>query len=83
MKTWTWRHGDIDMETWNKKISNGKRKPTRFSLIRLLFAHCANGSLRFVLLMTKKQMEGFVLKTDYTAPFLQDSYYLYRSLNSP
>ncbi len=29
-------------------VSHGKRKkrkPNRFSLIRLLFAHCANGSL--------------------------------------
>jgi hypothetical protein len=48
-----WRHGGMktfihgDMET-----SNGKRKPRRFSLIHLPFAHCANGSLSFVCSLT-------------------------------
>jgi hypothetical protein len=37
-------------------VSNGKRKPRRFSLIRLPFAHCRNGSLFFVRLLAKKQM---------------------------
>ncbi len=35
----------------------GKRKPRRFSLIRLPFALCANVSLPFVHLLTKKQTE--------------------------
>ncbi len=35
--------------------SNGKRKPRRFSLIRLQFPHSANGSFSFVCLFTKKQ----------------------------
>jgi hypothetical protein len=34
------RHGDMDMETWRHgDIKHGKRKPRRFSLIRLPFAH--------------------------------------------
>jgi hypothetical protein len=44
------RHEDMDMET-----SNGKWKPRQFFLIRLPFAHRANGSLSFVRLLTKKQ----------------------------
>jgi hypothetical protein len=36
---------------------NGKWKLRQFSLICLLFAHCANGSLLFFFLLTKKQME--------------------------
>ncbi len=36
---------------------NGKRKPRRFSLIRSLFAHRANGSLSFVRLLTEVQLE--------------------------
>jgi hypothetical protein len=48
----TWRHRDMDMET-----TDGKRKPRRFSLIGLLFAHRANGGLSFVCLLTKKQTE--------------------------
>ncbi len=73
MKTWshedmeTWRPGD--METWRHKVmetSNGKRKwkHRRFSLFYLPCAHCANGSLSFVRLLTKKQMEVIRLKTD-------------------
>ncbi len=34
-------------------VSNGKRKPRRFSLIRLPFAHLANGSLSFVRLFRR------------------------------
>ncbi len=47
----TWRHGDMetwwhgDMKTWSMEAPNGKRKPRRFSLIHLPFAHRANGSL--------------------------------------
>jgi hypothetical protein len=37
--------------------SSGERKPRRFSIIRLLFAHRENGSLSFVHLLTKKQTE--------------------------
>jgi hypothetical protein len=51
--------GDMDMETQ----SNGKR-PRRFFLIRLPFAHRANGSLSFVRLLTKKQKEVIRLLTD-------------------
>ncbi len=36
-------------------VSNGKRKFGRFSIIRWLFAHRANGSLLFVRFLTKKQ----------------------------
>ncbi len=43
----------------------GKRKPRRFSLVHLLFAHRANGSLLFVRLLTKKQTEAVRLQTDY------------------
>jgi hypothetical protein len=38
-------------------VSNGKRKPRRFSLLRLPSAHHANRSLLFVRLLTKKQTE--------------------------
>ncbi len=38
--------------------------PRRFFLIRLPFAHCANGSLSFVRLLTKKQMEVICWQTD-------------------
>jgi hypothetical protein len=49
--TWNiekWRHEDgaMEMETWRHQT--GKRKPRRFSLVRLPFAPCANGSLSFV-----------------------------------
>ncbi len=47
----TW-HGDMEFQTGNEK-----RKPRRFSLIRLPFGHCANGSLSFVHLLTKKETE--------------------------
>jgi hypothetical protein len=79
METWkhgkmeTWRHGDMDMETWTLRhgqgdvgTSNGKQKPRRFSVIRLLFAHRANGSLPFIHLLTKKQTEVIHLQTDST-----------------
>ncbi len=39
------------------ETSNRIRKPRRFSSIRLLFAHHANGNLSFVCLLTKKQTE--------------------------
>ncbi len=70
----TWKHGDIDMETWKHrgmehgyqktsrmKTLNGKRKPKRFSLIRLPSAHPANGSLFFVRLL---MVEVIRLQTD-------------------
>jgi hypothetical protein len=56
METWRHRHGDIDME-----ISYGKR---RFSLIRLTFAHRANGSSSFVCVLTKKQTEFISLQSE-------------------
>jgi hypothetical protein len=45
--------------------SNGKRKTVAraISLIRLLFASCANGSLSFVHLLTKKQTSVIRLQT--------------------
>ncbi len=39
------------------------RKPRR-SMIRLPFAHCANGSLSFVSLLTKKQIELILMQTN-------------------
>ncbi len=42
----------------------GKRKPSWFSLIHLLFAHHANRSLSFVPLFMKKQMDVIWLLTD-------------------
>jgi hypothetical protein len=41
-----------------------KWKTRRFSSIRLLFAHCANGSLLFLRLFTKKQTEVIRLQMD-------------------
>jgi hypothetical protein len=38
--------------TWTHQKENGKRKPRRFSLIRLPFAHRANGSLSYVRMLT-------------------------------
>jgi hypothetical protein len=46
-----------------EKKSNEKQKNRRFSLIRLSFAHLANGSLLFVRLLTK-QTEVDRLQTD-------------------
>ncbi len=45
-------------------VSNGKqkRKPRRFSLILLPFAHRAKGTLSFVFFFTKKQTEVSVSK---------------------
>jgi hypothetical protein len=42
-------------------VSNGKRKPRRFSFIRLPFAHRANGSLSFIRLLAKNQTEDVCL----------------------
>jgi hypothetical protein len=53
-------HEGMDMET----KSNGKRKPRLFSLIHLPFVHCANRSLLFIHLLTKKQMEFIRLQID-------------------
>jgi hypothetical protein len=62
-----WRHGDMetlrdgdkDMETSKGKR---KRKPGRFPLICVPFAHRANGNLSFVRLLTKKltKLNGLV-----------------------
>jgi hypothetical protein len=48
---------------YEKKL-NGKRKPSRFSLIRLPFVHRTNGSLSFVRWLMKKQTELILLQTD-------------------
>jgi hypothetical protein len=48
----------ISKEKW-------KRKLRRFALIGWPFAHCANGSLSFVNLLTKKQVEVIRLQTDW------------------
>jgi hypothetical protein len=74
MNTWrhghmeTWRHGDIDVEIrqehGHNQTGNGKRKPRRFSLIRLPFCHLVNGSLSFVRLLTRKQTEVIRLQTE-------------------
>jgi hypothetical protein len=58
----TWKHGE--METLGMETSNRKWKPRQFSLFRLLFATCANGSLLFFGLLTKKQTEVIHLQTD-------------------
>jgi hypothetical protein len=77
----TWKHEDIDIETWkyremetwrkrgmetwtycrdvDMESLNGKRKPKRFSLINLSFAH---HSLLFLCLLMKKQTELSVCK---------------------
>ncbi len=70
MKTWrhgdieTWRHGDMekwrhgDMETWTWRHQTENRKwmPRRFSLIRLPFAHHANGSLSILWRRNKRKL---------------------------
>ncbi len=64
METWrnedmeTWRNGHGTW-MWHMETSNGKQKLIRFSLIRLLFVHPANGSLSFVRLLTKKTNGGY------------------------
>jgi hypothetical protein len=45
-------------------ISKGKQKPSQVSLLHLPGAHCANGSLSFVCLLTKTQMEVIRLRMD-------------------
>ncbi len=66
METRTRTHGIKTLEKFDviQKKSNGKRKPRQFSLIRLPFAHRANGSSSFVCLLTKKQTEVIHLQTD-------------------
>ncbi len=46
------------------QTDNGKWKPRRFSFSHLSFALRANGSLLFVRLFMKKQMEVIRLQTD-------------------
>jgi hypothetical protein len=65
--TWTRRrgHGHGDMETGRHGyLEKEKRKPWRFSLTRLSFAHCANGGLKFDRLLTQKQTDVIRLQTD-------------------
>jgi hypothetical protein len=47
METWRQGHGDMDMETRRHQMENEKRKPRRFSLIRLPFAHRAKNCFSF------------------------------------
>jgi hypothetical protein len=66
METWRHRYGDMNMETWTWRYlewtwkhgifnkSNGKEKPSQFSLIRLRFAFDENRSLSFACLLKKK-----------------------------
>jgi hypothetical protein len=61
--------GHMDMET-----SNGKRKPRRFSLIRLLFAHRAIRSLPCVLLLTRNKRKLSVWKRLKGLDYLWISY---------
>jgi hypothetical protein len=65
METETWKHGYMDMETWKHfEIETSTENGSPVSLIRLPFAHHANGSLSFVRLMTKKLAEVIRLQTD-------------------
>jgi hypothetical protein len=64
----------MDMET-----TDGKRKPRRFSLIGLLFAHRANGGLSFVCLLTKKQTEVIHLQINLIG--LPNYAYMYECMN--
>ncbi len=52
MEIWIWKHGHGDMELKDSRIltvyeknQTENRSPDDFPLIRLLFAHCAKGSL--------------------------------------
>ncbi len=69
MKTWMWRHGikilgDSTFFYLNL-LGNRNRKPSRqFFLIRLPFAHHANGNLPFVLWLAKKQTESIRSQTN-------------------
>jgi hypothetical protein len=77
-----WGHRDI--ETWKHQTEN--RSPGYFPLIRLLFAHCTNGSLSLVRLLTKKQTVAIRLQTDSTdkkhLPLYAKYYYLLFKTNS-
>jgi hypothetical protein len=70
METWKhgdtepWSHGDMETWTWRRGNIKWKRKPRLFSLIRLPFAHRANGSLPFVRLLMRKQTEVIRLQTE-------------------
>jgi hypothetical protein len=69
MATWTQRNF-FGMETWIKNIqvlqkkSNGKLITEVQVIFLNSLAHLANGSLPFVRLLMKKQMEVIRLKTD-------------------
>ncbi len=63
--TYTYTHTHTHTHTYiYPAISYKIRKPRRFSLIPLPFAHRKNGSLSFVWLLTKKQTEVIHLLTD-------------------
>jgi hypothetical protein len=57
----------VNSHVLQQKQSDGKRKPQQFFIIRLPFAHRANGSLfvcLFFRLLTKKQTEVIRLQID-------------------
>jgi hypothetical protein len=74
----TWKHGDLetgdmetwkhrDMETWRHGYGDINRTEAQaISLIHLPLAYRANGSLLFVRLLRKKQVEDISLQTDLT-----------------
>ncbi len=57
METWTWRHGDMDIETETCRHERGDIE---------FFAHSANVSLSFVHLLMEIQSEVIRLQKDYT-----------------
>jgi hypothetical protein len=76
VETWTWRHGDGDMETWkhggmetwrhgdmDMETSNGKTEAQAIFLN--LFTICSSYKRKFVVcLLTKKQTEVIRVQTD-------------------
>jgi hypothetical protein len=59
METWRQGNGDMDMETWRHQMENGKRKPRRFSSIRLPFAHRAKNCLSFCPFVDEETYESY------------------------
>ncbi len=54
------------MKTWSMEKPNGKRKPRRFSLIHLSFAHRANGSLSsYPFANGQNELKGLVHLLDF------------------
>jgi hypothetical protein len=55
VETWTWRHGDMDIETETCRHERGDME---------FFAHSANVSLSFVHLLMEIQSEVICLQRD-------------------